>query len=231
MLAAEPAEICGRGGGARLDELVLQSWDKKDRGAFFCVNTLIPKQSRRSKETVFEITCLHTDIDFRQIDAASDAVRQRLEELEYVPSKVVHSGHGYHVYWLLSEALPATPKLIAQTEEALRGLANMLGGDPAVCEVARLMRVPGSHNTKNGERLPVIVVTDSGRRYELDDLREWVAGTRPLILRKGETSPSNPFLAATMPSSCPTVDVETRLANMCFQGAGDTSIHPTQVCL
>src|SRR5262245_32877010 len=30
-----PAEICGRGEGARLDELVLHHWDKNDRGTFF----------------------------------------------------------------------------------------------------------------------------------------------------------------------------------------------------
>ena len=224
-----PAEICGRGGGARLDELVLQGWDRKDRGTFFCISTLSPKQSRRSKETVFEITCLHIDIDFRQINVEPDAVLKRLEELEYPPSKVVNSGHGYHAYWLLSEALPITPELIVQTEEALRGLANMLGGDPAVCEISRLMRVPGSFNTKNGERLAVTVLVDSDRRYELDDLREWIAETRPLIPRKGEASTSNPFLAVAIPSSGPTVDVEARLASMRFQGAGDTSIHPTQV--
>jgi len=150
-----PAEICGRGDGARLDELIIHRWDRKDRGTFFAVNTLKPRQAVRSKETVFEIVCLHADLDLDKIDMKADAVLKRLGQLACLPSKVIHSGHGYHCYWLLNEALPATAETILQAEILLRSLANMLGGDPAVAEVARLMRLPGSFNTKNGDRIPV----------------------------------------------------------------------------
>jgi hypothetical protein len=91
------------------------------------------------------------------------------------------------------------------------------------------MRVPGSFNTKNGERLPVTVTVDSDRRYELDDLREWIAETRPLIPRKGEALGSNPFLSANIPGGGPAMDIEARLVVMAYQGAGETSIHQTQV--
>lgn len=228
-----PAEICGRGGGDRLDELVIHKWDKPDRGAFFCVSTLKPGQARRSKETVFEIVTLHADLDWAKIVMEPDAILRQLRALEFPPSKIVHSGHGYHAYWLLSEALPATPALIAQTENALRGLASMLGGDPAVCEVARLMRVPGSYNTKNGDRIPVTVTVDSAARYELDDLDQWIAETRPLIPRKGQPKiAANPFLAVEVPGAGgPAVDVEGRLAAMRYQGSGDSSIHATQLAV
>src|SRR5262249_28737239 len=109
--SGRPAQICGRGDGARarLDELVIHKWDKDGHGTFFCVNTLAPKQMRRSKETVQEIVCLHADIDFGKIDMAPDAVLARLGQLGCLPSKVIHSGHGYHVYYLLNEAIPTTP--------------------------------------------------------------------------------------------------------------------------
>jgi hypothetical protein len=228
-----PAEICGRGGGDRLDELIVHEWDKPDRGAFFCVSTLKPKQARRSKETVFEIVTLHADLDWAKIVMEPDAILRQLQALEFPPSKIVHSGHGYHAYWLLSEALPATPGLIAQTEKALRGLANMLGGDLAVCEVARLMRVPGSYNTKNGDRIPVTITIDSTARYELDDLDQWIAETRPLIPRKGESKVAdNPFLAVEVPGAGgPVVDVGGRLAAMRYRGSGDSSIHATKLAV
>ena len=70
------AELCGRGGGVRLDDLVHQ-WDRKDRGTFFCVSTLVPKQSKRCKDTVFEITCLHADIDFAKIDVSPEVAERR----------------------------------------------------------------------------------------------------------------------------------------------------------
>src|SRR5262249_54705906 len=76
-----PAEICGRGGGARLDELVLHTWDKPDRGVFFCVNTLQPGQARRAKETVFEITGLHADVDFARVEAEPAVILARLGQL------------------------------------------------------------------------------------------------------------------------------------------------------
>jgi hypothetical protein len=224
-----PVEICGRGDGDHLDELVIHKWDKKDRGTFFACNTMQPRQTHRSKELVHEIVCLHADIDFGKVDIAPDAILHQLNQLEFPPSKVVASGHGYHAYWLLTEAMPATPALIAQVEELLRKLADMLGGDPAVCEVARLMRLPGSHNTKNGDCIPVQVAVNNPYRYELDDLAEWISETRPLIPRKSKALNSNPFLNIEVPSGGQAVDVDARLAAMRFQGEGTTSIHSTQV--
>jgi AAA domain-containing protein len=229
--SGRPAEICGRGDSARLDELVLHRWDRPDRGTFFCVNTVTSGQARRSKETVFEIVCLHADLDFDVIDVKPDAVLKRLGQLTCLPSKVIHSGHGYHCYWLLNEALTATSKMVLQVETLLHSLADMLAGDPAVAEVARLMRLPGSFNTKNGERIPVQVIVDRPARYDLDDLSEWIAETRPLIPRKGEPKPAvNPFIAIKIPGAGgPAVDVSARLAAMRHRGSGETGIHQTQL--
>jgi hypothetical protein len=227
--AGKPAEICGRGDAERLDTLI-HSWDRNDRGTFFCVNTVTPRQSRRAKETVYELVCLHADLDLEKIDATPDEVLARLGQIPCLPSKVIHSGHGYHCYWTLREPEQATPGAVAKVENLLRALANVIGGDPAVCEVARLMRLPGSHNTKNGDRLLVTVIVDRPVRYELSDLEEWLETQRPLILRKGIVPPDNPFLAADMPGAggAP-LDVESRLASMQFKGSGDTSIHQTQI--
>jgi hypothetical protein len=227
--AGQPAEVCGRGSGTRLDDLINQ-WDKKDRGTFFCINTLRPRQSRRSKETVHEITCLHADIDFGKIDLDRDAILARLNGLPCLPTKVVSSGHGFHTYWILREAVPATQENIAHVEGLLRSLSTAVGGDPAVAEVARLMRLPFSFNTKNGERLPVTVIVDRPLRYELSDLEEWLEAQRPIIPRKGAVQPDNPFLAIDVPGAggAP-VDTTARLAAMRFHGAGDTSVHQTQL--
>jgi len=227
----QPAEICGRGSGVRLDDLVGR-WDRKDRGTFFCINTVMPRQSRRSKETIHEIVCLHADLDLDKIDMSPDVVLERLGQLPCLPSKVIHSGHGYHCYWVLAESERATPETIARVEVLLRVLADVIGGDPAVCEVARLMRLPGSHNTKNGGRLPVKVVVDRPLRYELSDLEYWLGMQRPLIPRKGAAPPANPFLATDMPGAggAP-VDVDMRLDAMRFQGPGETSIHQTQLAV
>jgi hypothetical protein len=230
--AGQTAEICGRGSGARLNDLV-DRWDRKDRGTFFCINTVTPRQSRRSKETIHEIVCLHADLDLDKIDTSPDVVLERLGQLPCLPSKVIHSGHGYHCYWMLTEPEPATPETVARVEGLLRLIANVIGGDPAVCEVARLMRLPGSYNTKNGGRLPVEVVVDRPLRYELTDIEDWLGmQQRPFIPRKGAAAPANPFLTADIPGAGGArVDVDMRLAAMRFQGPGETSIHQTQLAV
>ena len=144
----QPAEICGRGSGARLDDLV-GGWDRRDRGTFFCINTVTPRQSRRSKDTIHEIVCLHADLDLDKIDISPDVVFKRLGQLPCLPSKVIHSGHGYHCYWVLAESERATPETIARIEVLLRVLASVIGGDPAVCEsrASCVCRAPTTRKT------------------------------------------------------------------------------------
>src|SRR5262249_56020903 len=130
---------------------------------------------------------------------------------------------------MLAEAERATPEPIARVEGLLRVLADATGGDPAVCEVARLMRLPGSYNTKNGGRLPVKVVVDRPLRYELSDLEDWLGMQRPLIPRKGAAPPANPFLATDVSGAGgATLDVDIRLDTLRFHRSPDTPLHPPQ---
>ena len=88
----------------------MQKHDLAGRGTFFCVNTVQPKQSRRAKETVAEIVALHADIDLDKVALPADEVRRRISQLQMPPTWVVFSGHGFHLYWVLTEALDATPE-------------------------------------------------------------------------------------------------------------------------
>jgi hypothetical protein len=222
----KPAEICGRGDGVRLDELIHQRWDRNDRGSFFCVNTVRPGQTRRAKETIHEIVGLHADVDLKSVDATAEEVERKLGELLLLPSYVIFSGHGYHAYWLLREAVGATPQVVEPVERLLRQLADHVGGDPSVCEISRLMRVPGSRNTKDNGSIPVRIVAARPNRYDLDDLGEWLEGVRPFIRRKTANGapPANAFLAVDLPAAGAPVDVEARISAM-----GPGSIHTTQL--
>src|SRR5262249_14947477 len=145
-----PAEICGRGDWTRLDDLVGQ-WDRPGRGTFFCVNTIMPRQARRAKETVAEIVALHADVDFDKISATPQEAETKLSQLLLLPSYLVASGNGLHAYWLLREAAAATPEAIAQAEHLLRLLAGHIGGGRARGEVARPLRLPGSPHHQRHE--------------------------------------------------------------------------------
>ena len=171
-------------------ERVLSKYDRDGQAAYFCVSALDADKvrtrhervyaetgkepfSERCKETVGEILAAHVDIDLKQIRIGWAEALRRLGSLEKPPTTCVLSGNGVHAYWFYTEALEATDDAIIDQEALLRRIARVTAGDPQCCEVARLLRIPGSHNTKNGDFKLVEVVrdhTDFSRRYEFFDL-------------------------------------------------------------
>ena len=103
----------------------------------------------------------------------------------HLPSFVVLSGNGLHAYCAIQESLAGDSQNIARVEALLRLLADHLGGDPPCAEASRLMRLPGSHNTKDAAWSEVqMLVNEPTRRYEMDDLAEWLETASPIIHRK-----------------------------------------------
>jgi AAA domain/RepB DNA-primase from phage plasmid len=218
-------------------EAFVRKWDRPNRGLYFCVSTVALGAQTRSKETVAELTGLHADIDLNSVEETRVEVWQILQQLESPPSKIIASGHGFHCYWYFRESLKKTDENVAKVEQLLRALCRHLGGDPQVCEVSRLMRLPGSHNSKSGEWIEVTIADDRPTaRYEPKELAEWLANTVPVITRKpaangksnGHDS-ENPFLDFAAGTTKPPIDVDGRLAAKRYQGPGETSIHATQL--
>jgi len=72
------------------------------------------------------------------------------------PSIVVHSGHGFHLYWLLDE--PCTS--VETIEKANKSLANdVTTGDISCWNVNRILRVPGTLNLKDATQPVVTKIT------------------------------------------------------------------------
>jgi len=207
--------------------------DRARRGMFFCVATLVEGAPTRNKANTRETPGLHSDLDFKGIVEDEPTIRARLATLRYQPSVFVFSGGGLHLYWLFRESLDTQANL-ERIEQALRGLAEIVAGDLAVCEVSRLMRLPGTHNSKRGDMREVVCERLDGPRYELEDLEEWIAEQQPVLARKpapsvagkpttAEPVDDNPFMAhARQFGYKPRLDVEAALA-----GIHDGNIHTT----
>jgi hypothetical protein len=107
--------------------------------------------------------------------------------------------------------------------------------------VARVLRLPMSHNTKDGNWIEVEVLWfDADRRYELDDLEEWLSEAPPVLSRqqrermeRSEVTDAeitdDPFLEYGRQYGTKRIDVDERLETMTYQGSGDTGIHRTQL--
>jgi len=90
---------------------------------------------------------LFVDLDFKGTPEAE--ARAKLDRFLIKPSVVVFSGGGLHVYWFLREPIDLqAPGEAERVKELLRRLALAVGGDLAVAEAARILRVPGTFNYK-----------------------------------------------------------------------------------
>jgi hypothetical protein len=228
-------------------------WDLRERGMFYGVSTLKQGSQARNKENVSELPMLFADIDLKDVDESIEGIERKLKMLRFPPSIVVRSGNGIHAIWLLKEYVELQSEgMIDRIEGDLRQLADLVGGDLQVCEVARLMRLPGSHNSKGGAWKPVEIAHPAKfdgeielTRYELDDLEEWFGEQSPTILRKvrpraitvEQAIEADPYLAYYKENGFkPPIDIEARLNAMMFMGGkdangNDTSIHGTQIAV
>jgi hypothetical protein len=105
------------------------------------------------------------DLDVPPAEAAA-----RLERTPFPPSAVVLTGAGVHAYWLLSE--PVGPEVC---EDLSRRLTAVLDADRKSTDRARILRLPGSVNTKYPHR-PVarLARLDPGVRFHAEDLADWL---------------------------------------------------------
>ena len=91
--------------------------------------------------------------------------------LHLPPSIVVDSKAGPHIYWIVGDCP------ISAFRGAQKRLANHYGSDGAVCDLSRVMRVPGFVHRKGDPFAVRIRQIDAGRRYTLADV---VDGLDPL---------------------------------------------------
>jgi len=99
------------------------------------------------------------------------------------PSVIVRSGNGLHCYWMLTESLTiARWEVLAQRFKQVC-LATGLKIDPACTgDAARLLRVPGTHNHKGDEPLPVEVLLETDDRIAPDDFAAALPSVGPRAL-------------------------------------------------
>ena len=223
----------------QITKLITQANDNVDRfidrcdkpicegGIYFCTATLRNGHTDRKAEDCFEFVSLFADTDDKNHDLSWGQVIALLDALPCPPTLIVNSGHGLQPHWLF-----ATPSEDGARVEALRRKLQSILASDSVADPPRLMRLPGSHNSKNGDWLPVEVVRYSGKRYALDELESWLSATEILIpLKVQPKTNGHDRLADALDEkgSGEPVDVGERLTTMRYKGVGLSSIHISQL--
>lgn len=102
------------------------------------------------------ITALWVDVD----EPGEPGYLQTIGKLTAPPSIVVHTGGGWHGYWLLTEPLAVTDDNREDVKRTLKGMALACGSDTKVADLARIMRLPGTVNTKPNRNNTLCEVVD-----------------------------------------------------------------------
>ncbi len=131
----------------------------------------VPQSGRGTHKDVTSVPAIWLDLDIAQADKSAHKalnlpsmsdVESLLGDLP-VPTGEVDSGHGLHVYWYLDEAV--TPeiggKLCKDLQEYVIKQGARLGFHvDYTADLARVLRVPGTHNKKDPNDIkPVNILT------------------------------------------------------------------------
>jgi hypothetical protein len=129
------------------------------------------------------------------------------------PSVWIHSGGGLYAWWLLDfpeevtdpEERKAVGRTVAQLQDLLALTAKQAGHHygTGVKDLARVLRIPGTINRKDGLARPCRIIEQSADRYRLDDLAEVIERELARLKAEGKETPKTPASSSTKDDALP----------------------------
>jgi putative DNA primase/helicase len=191
-----------------------------------CANVYFGVTTRKchggKKQDTYEFPGVWVDLDFKDLARGEEEAKERLNALPLKPTMVVHSGGGYHLYWLLNEPKAIAPETIPFYESLNKRFSEILGGD-SCHSIEHILRVPGTMNWPDERkqrqgRTPTSVrlIFADGPRYNLADLDDGSfepASSKQSSHRKRQSNSEPP----TVPASLPARFIELLMRQTLFQ--------------
>lgn len=130
-------------------------WLGGDDDQYFTPHIFNLRKGRRSDAVEF-LTCLYVDIDGVTVEEAE----ARLSKSNLLkPTLMVNSGGGVHYYWVFKRPAQANGDkycFINTWRRLATHFTKQLEGDLQCVDIARLLRIPGTINTKRGVKSEVV---------------------------------------------------------------------------
>lgn len=134
------------------------------------------------KENVQYLCTFHAEIDYGVDGHKKESTYTKYEEalvairaFNPAPSIVIHSGGGFHVYWLIEEPIRVSDIGLDVLEAINKELSLQIGGDKGTHDLSRLLRVPGSSNNKISDNpRPVRLITNNHQKFTFEDFIEFI---------------------------------------------------------
>ena len=166
-----PELVKGFHGGFRDNWQKLAPLNEVGAGIFVAVNAT--DGQGRKKGNIIALRAWWADIDLKYAAEPLDLV-SLLSALPLAPSMIVKTPGGWHLYWLANEPMPCDSDARRGEHEgelkAIQASLAQFGADPKVCDVSRVLRLPGFFHRKQGPCLVELEKHD-GPRYSRDEIR------------------------------------------------------------
>ena len=151
----------------------LVDYSRRGAGVFVCINATNFK--RRTKENIVEVRCYSADLD--------GAPLENIKLFGLAPNIITETSRGrYGVFYNIADA-PLDAEHFKQTQQSL---AKLFGSDPSVCDLPRVMRLPGFPHQKDPRRpfvtRIVAAIDDTTRVYAEAEFQQ--ALTKALAARE-----------------------------------------------
>jgi putative DNA primase/helicase len=176
---------------------------------YFGINPRTGKQG--TKENIQYLSAFHAEIDYGSLghkkETEYENYEKALEEINNFhlkPSIIIHSGGGFHCYWVLTNPLKVAEYGIITLENINKALTQVLKGDSGTHDISRVLRVPGTFNFKKPENpRPVLIISINAKTYEYDAFLEL-----PVILNDApvKTNTTKPVPLKLIPEAPPVTD-------------------------
>lgn len=130
-------------------------WLGGDEDQYYTPHIYNLRGGRKTSNVSF-LTCLYVDID----GVTPEEAEQRLSKSDLPkPTLAVATGGGVHYYWFFNRPAQANGDeycFIKTWRRLATHFTNQLQGDPQCVDIARLLRIPGTINTKRGVKSEVL---------------------------------------------------------------------------
>lgn len=154
-------------------------WVQLDKDCFVSVNTYYRR--KRDTRSVRHLNAFYVDLDYYDFGLSLDDVLNAIEfyvktERIPMPTIILDSGRGAYAIWKI-ESVPGaykqTKNLYNHIQQYICDLFRDFGADPKAKDIARILRVPFSINTKVNKRVEIIKM-NSENVYTMKMFKEYV---------------------------------------------------------
>lgn len=175
-------KICRYVGKNHIAEIIEEFLGEND--TYITPNTMYKYERKVSNIRQFRALYIDLDIDKNDVYSKSETrffINQMVnDEIIPNPSMLVDSGRGLHVYWKIKDAPYQALNTWQELEDFLYYKLKPYGADKKATDGARILRLPGTINSKTNTECKVIWNYDDVI-YSMYDLREKYLNYKPKI--------------------------------------------------